>query len=484
MIHYALFSFEPTTILTIAASILGAIILGALSLRGIIYNCPPNEVLIFTGRKRRVGNRIVGYRIIKGGFGWRIPMLERVDRMDLTNMVIDVTAVNAYSKGGIPLSVQGVANVKVAGHEPLLNNAIERFLGKSRQEIIAIAKSTLEGSLRGILATMTPEQVNEDKILFAERLVLEVEQDMTALGLVVDTMKIQTVSDEVRYLDSIGRKRNAEIVSRARIAEAIAHADSVVRSSENLEQETKAQVDAQTAIAKAEAQRKLADIRSRKDALVAEELAEVNAAVARALAEVEVQKARMEQVRRQLDADVIQPALAEAKSKEAAAIAEVAAIIEEGRARAEALKKVAASLEQAGAHGKDLLLLQKLPQVIEAMSNVLAETHVERVTIIDSVDGEQASLPARAVSTLEQIKQLFGVDLAAKLREWGEPSGDSHPKPQRFEARPAEEKPPEQRPTESRAEPDDKARPQRPRKRIRIEPQSDSGGPSFVLGDE
>ncbi|KXK18761.1 MAG: hypothetical protein UZ18_ATM001000759 [Armatimonadetes bacterium OLB18] len=66
--------------------------------------------------------------------------------MDLTNMVIDVTAVNAYSKGGIPLSVQGVANVKVAGHEPLLNNAIERFLGKSRQEIIAIAKSTLEGS--------------------------------------------------------------------------------------------------------------------------------------------------------------------------------------------------------------------------------------------------------------------------------------------------------------------------------------------------
>lgn len=203
MIHYALFSFEPTTILTIVASVLGAILLGALILRGIIYNCPPNEVLIFTGRKRRVGNRIVGYRIIKGGFGWRIPMLERVDRMDLTNMVIDVTAVNAYSKGGIPLSVQGVANVKVAGHEPLLNNAIERFLGKSRQEIIAIAKSTLEGSLRGILATMTPEQVNEDKILFAERLVLEVEQDMTALGLVVDTMKIQTVSDEVRYLDSI-----------------------------------------------------------------------------------------------------------------------------------------------------------------------------------------------------------------------------------------------------------------------------------------
>ncbi|HVL38705.1 MAG TPA: SPFH domain-containing protein, partial [Fimbriimonadaceae bacterium] len=159
-------------------------ILAIFGMRSLIYNCAPNEVLIFSGRRRRLGDRYVGYRVIKGGFGYRWPLLERVDRMDLTNMVIDVTAQNAYSKGGIPLTVQGVANVKVAGHEPLLNNAIERFLGKSRMEIMGIAKATLEGSLRGILASMTPEQVNEDKLLFAERLVHEVEQDMTALGLV------------------------------------------------------------------------------------------------------------------------------------------------------------------------------------------------------------------------------------------------------------------------------------------------------------
>ena len=212
------------------------------TIKGLIYICAPNEVLIFSGSRRMEGGRSYGYRLVKGGRGLRVPLLERVDRMDLTNMAIDIQAVNAYSKGGIPLTVQGVANVKVAGHEPLINNAIERFLGKTRQEIMQIAKATLEGSLRGILATMTPEQVNEDKLLFAERLVHEVEQDMTALGLVVDTMKIQNVQDEVKYLDSLGRKRNAEIISKARIAEANAHADSEIQAAENMERQRRAQL--------------------------------------------------------------------------------------------------------------------------------------------------------------------------------------------------------------------------------------------------
>ncbi len=399
-----------------------------ISLRNSIFICAPNEVLIFTGKRRRLGDRSFGYRVIKGGMGWRVPLMERVDKMDLTNMVIDVTASNAYSKGGIPLAVQGVANVKVAGHEPVLNNAIERFLGKSRNDIMQIAKATLEGSLRGVLATMTPEQVNEDKILFAERLVQEVEQDMTALGLVVDTLKIQTVTDEVKYLDSIGRKKNAEIVSKARIAEALAHATSIVRSAENLEKETKAQTDAAIATANAEASRKLTEIKTRRAALVAEELALVNAAVARAKAELEVQKARVEQVRRQLDADVIQPAKAAAEAAEAAAKAEVAPILEEGRARAEALKSVAASLKAAGPHGRDLLLLQKLPDIIEAVTNVVAETKVEKVTIIDTGMDGGTSLPLKAVTTAEQIKQLFGVDLVEKLQQWAStPAGKAIP---------------------------------------------------------
>jgi flotillin len=393
-----------------------ALILFLAGMRSLFYNCAPNEVLIFYGwAKRRIdANREVGYRIVKGGLGFRKPLIEKVDRMDLTNMVIDVAASNAYSKGGIPLTVQGVANVKIAGHEPLLNNAIERFLGKSRGEIMGIAKATLEGSLRGILATMTPEQVNEDKIMFAERLVHEVEQDMTALGLIVDTLKIQNVHDDVKYLDSIGRKKNAEVISRARIAEAIAKADSVVRAAENEQREVEAQITAQIATAKAEAQKRLTDVQTRRDALIAEELATVAAAVAQSKAEVDVQKARVEQVRRKLDADVIQPAKAAAEASEANAKASTAQIVEEGRARADALRSVAETWRKAGPNAREVLLLQKLDRIIEALTSTIPETEIERVTLIDSANGSTTS---KAISTLEQIKQVFGVDLVEKLKQ-------------------------------------------------------------------
>lgn len=397
-------------------------LLGMMSIRKLWYICSPNEVLVFSGgaRKLRGTDLRYGYAVVKGGSRLRVPMLERVDRMDLTNMVIDVSAVNAYSKGGIPLTVQGVANVKVAGHEPVLNHAIERFLGKTREEIMRIAKATLEGSLRGVLSTMTPVEVNEDKLLFAERLVHEVEQDMTTLGLIVDTLKIQNVHDEVKFLDSIGRKKSAEILSTARIAEARAHADSLVRAAENLERETKAQIDAQTSIAKADAQRRLTDALTRRAALVAEELATVAAQVAQSKAEVDVQKARVEQIRAMLEADVILPAKAAAEAAEAQAKASTASIIEDGRARADALRNLAASYRRAGKSGREVLLLQKLDSIIEAITDSIAETNVTKVTMIGSgapgLGDGGGSLPVKAFSTLEQFKRLTGVDLVEKMK--------------------------------------------------------------------
>ncbi len=405
-------------ILVILSVLVFLTLLSLLGLRGLVYTCSPNEVLIFSGRKRRLDGRTYGFRVIKGGTGLKLPLVERVDRMDLTNMVIDLVATNAYSKGGVPLTVQGVANVKIAGHEPLLNNAIERFLGKSRQELMMVAKATLEGSVRGILATMTPEQVNEDKILFSERLVSEVEQDMTALGLVVDTMKIQNVQDDVRYLESIGRRRNAEVLSTARIAEAIAKSDSMVRSAENREREEFAAVAAQTDIIKAEAAKKLMDVQTRRAALVAEEQAQVAAMVAKTIAELEVQKARLEQVRQQLQADVIAPAEAGALASEENAKSMTASIVEDGKARADALRRLATTFKAAGPRAREVMLVQKLESVMNAMANVIPDTHVEKVTMIDGSIGNGLG---KMIGMNEQIKQVLGVDLVEKVKSLGEP---------------------------------------------------------------
>ena len=405
-------------VVLVALAVVVALVIVAVAItNGLLYNCSPNEVLVFSGGRRVEGGRTYGYRIIKGGTGLRVPLLETVDRMDLSNMVIDVSAVNAYCKGGIPLSVLGVANVKIAGHEPVLDNAIERFLGRTREDIAKIARQTLEGSLRGILSTMTPEQVNEDKILFAERLVHEVETDMTVLGLVVDTLKIQSVHDDVNYLDSIGRKRSAEVVSEARVAEARSQADAIVRQAQNLEQEVRAQISGQTEVAKADAQRRLTDASTRRDALVAEERAIVQAQVAQASAEIEVQKARAEQVRRQLDADVIQPALAAAQASESVARADVAPIIESGRARADSLRAIAEAWNAAGPEARTVMVSQKLLPILQALSMSVADRPIERLTIIGSGTGAP-NASAALVPLFEQLKQVLGVDLASKLREF------------------------------------------------------------------
>jgi flotillin len=414
----------------VAAVIVGLLVAALIVGQGLVYNCSPNEVLIFSGGTRLEGGKSYGYRLIKGGTGLRLPFLEKVDRLDLSNMVIDVSAVNAYCRGGIPLSLVGVANVKIAGHEPILDNAIERFLGRNRTEIAKIAQQTLEGSLRGILSTMTPEQVNEDKILFAERLVHEVEADMTVLGLVVDTLKIQSVHDDVKYLDSIGRKRSAEVVSQARVAESSAQADSIERQAQNLEQEVRAQILGQTEVARADAQRRLTDAVTRRDALVAEERAIVQAQVAMATAEIDVQKARAEQVRRQLDADVIQPALAAAQAAESKAKADTAPIIESGKARAEALQSLSRAWKAAGPDARAVLMSQKLLPILEAMSNSVAESSIERLTVIGNAANGQSSGAAALVPLFEQLKQVLGVDLVAKLRAIAPPEMLAVPAPQ------------------------------------------------------
>ena len=416
--------------MTVAVILIGVLVFFGIillaSLKGLIYICAPNEFLIFSGSRQERGGRSYGYRLIKGGRGVRLPLLERVDRMDLTNMAIDIQAIGAYSKGGIPLTVQGVANVKIAGHEPLIHNAIERFLGKPRQELIQIAKATLEGSLRGILATMTPEQVNEDKLMFAERLVHEVEQDMTALGLVVDTMKIQNVQDDVKYLDSLGRKKNAEVIARARTAEAMSHADSEIQSAENMERQRRAQIEADTNIARAEMQRRLTETLTKREALVAEEQAQVTAALAQAKAELEVQQARLEQVRRRLEADVVVPAKASQEAAEANARAQTAKIVEDGRARAEALRKLAATYEAAGPSAREVLLSQKLTGIIDALTETIPVTNIEKVTMIDS-RSSSGNMAGTAISAIEQVKQLFGIDLVEKVNAIG--NGQAAPVP-------------------------------------------------------
>lgn len=403
------------TVAVVALAVASAVVI----VRKLIHICSPNEVLVFSGTKRRVGNRTVGYRLVQGGRGIRVPLFENVDRLDLTNKIIDVRVSNAYSKGGIPLTVQAVANVKVASSEPTIGNAIERFLGKKTEEIERVAKETLEGNLRGVLATLTPEEVNQDRVKFAQSLLHEADGDLKKLGLVLDTLKIQHVSDDKGYLDSIGRKQSADLQMRSRVAEADNQAHAAERDADNFLNKSIAQVDAQIAMAKAEAERRIVDAKTKKGAMVAEQRSEVTAMIARAQAELIVQDARLEQVRLQLEADRIKPAEAHRTRMVAEARGNAATIIEEGRATATSLREVSKTWNAAGGQARRIFVAQKLGTLVGQMMDTVQEMPIDKITVIDrklsSGDGG-GSLAARAVVASEQLKESVGVDIPKVMR--------------------------------------------------------------------
>jgi len=376
--------------------------------RNLLYICGPNEVLIFSGGQRVVEGRQVGYRVIKGGSSVRRPLLERVDRLDLTNMIIEVSVTSAYSKGGIPLNIEGVANVKIAGHEPVLNNAIERFLGWQRSAIVQVAKDTLEGNLRGVLSQLTPEQVNEDKITFAEKLLEEAEHDLTKLGLVLDTLKVQNVSDDKGYLKSIGRKQSAELVTRSKIAEATSRTNAIQRDAENRKNARLTSIESEIAVARADNSRRVADAISRRDALVAEETARVKALVARSEGEIKVQAARVEQIKRQLEADVITPATAEMHAQISAAKGAAASIVEDGRATATALAAQIATWKQGGENARDIFLTQRLQVLLDQLVSTLGQVKVDRITMLPPDRGASART---GLSLAEEVKGATGIDV-------------------------------------------------------------------------
>ena len=359
----------------------------------------------------------MGYRSIRGGRVVRIPLLEQVDRMDLSNIPMDVVVKGAYSKGGIPLNVQGVANVKVSSKTVQLANAVERFLGMTRDQIMAVARETLEGNLRGVLSTLTPEEVNQDREKFAGELLHEADHDLARLGLELDTLKVQHVSDDKGYLNSIGRKQTAELLKKSRIAEADNHALSAENAASNYENQEIAKIEAEISMARAEGARRIAEAQTRKGALIAEAKGQVQALVAKARAEVDVQRARLAQVRFQLIADKVAPAEADKARMIATARGVASKIIEDGKATATAIRSLGATFHQAGDSARQIFVAQKLARLVETMMSTVGEIPIHKLTVIDrELAGNGGNLAVKAAVTSEQLKQLLGVDLGQALQ--------------------------------------------------------------------
>ena len=147
-------------------------------------------------------------------------------------MTLQVVTSNVYTSEGVAISVDGVAQVKVARSEDAIRTSSQQFLGKGADEIAQIALQTLEGNQRAVLGTLTVEQIYQDREAFAQRVREVAGPDMANMGLEIVSFTLRDIQDEQGYLEALGRARTAEVRRDAEIGEAEATRDSNIRKAE------------------------------------------------------------------------------------------------------------------------------------------------------------------------------------------------------------------------------------------------------------
>ncbi len=379
----------------------------------------PNEVLIISGRRTRNAEtgEIEPYRIVKGGRAFIWPILERVDTLSLEIMTIEIITDDVYTRQGVPVTLEGVAQIKIASDDVSIRTAAERFLSKTRAEITNVAHETLAGHLRAIIGNMTVEEIYRERDRFAQEVQDVSASDLANMGLGIDTFVIKDVRDKEGYLDALGRPRVAEVKRDATIAEQLALTrEAEARRDYNLQQ---ASYDSEVARKQTEAN--LAGTLQERITNQTIRAEEVQIELIEKQKRIEVQEQEALRMEKELEATVRKPAAAEQfrietlanaqkyelearAGGEAAAIrqrgeaeadairarglAEAEITLQKGLAEAQAMEKKAAAWQQYNQAAIIQQIVEALPQVAAAIAQPLAQT--DRIVIISSGDGASA----------------------------------------------------------------------------------------------
>jgi flotillin len=407
----------------LCTAVSGVVVLsvGVAIVRSFVFICRPNEILIFAGRRHTLADgSSVGYKVVHQGASLRVPLLETVSRMDMRIFMVEVSVSNAYSSAGIPLTLHAIANVKISSNPKIVRNAVERFLGMTPQQISVVARQTLEGVLREVLAQLTPEEVNEDRLKFAETLRGNAQDDFDKLGLELDVLKVQHVADDQQYLQNLGRARIALMIRDAQNAENEANQKIAEEQAASRQRAESAQKKAEATVLQKQnmLRGELAGMEAQAKSI--ENEATIAAETARATAEQELQRLRAELEKLRLECDVVLPAEAARLASEARARGDAAPLVENGKAAAEALRLVAAEWKGAGASGRDVYLLQQLRGLVEVAVARVRQTEVGELSIVDGGDGQAyaafvANYPQAVARVMAETARAVGIDIGALL---------------------------------------------------------------------
>src|SRR6184192_4435487 len=432
----------------------------------------PHEALVVYGFR--------GTRVVKGHGTVIFPMIEACRQLSLELMSFDVAPVqDLYTKQGVAVTVEAVAQIKVKSDNISIRTASEQFLTKTPQQREGLIRLVMEGHLRGIIGQLTVEQIVKEPEMLADRMRATCAADVNKMGLEVISFTIKEVRDKNEYITNMGRPDIARIKRDADVAAAEAERDTAIKRTEaqRAAAVAKAQADQERVMAEtlsqakqAEAQRDL-DIKKasyletvKKQQAQADKAYEIqtNVMQQQVVAEqvkveqiekeqqIKVQDAEIQRRERELIATVLKPAEIERRRIETLAEAEKQRLIGEaeghadatrtqgqaeaeiifkkGEAEAKAMNVKAEAYQEWNQAAVVDRLISGLPEVVRAMSAPLSQ--VDKITIVSTGDGEAAGMnkitgdltkmAAQIPALFETLSGMQMSELFAKIRTIGE----------------------------------------------------------------
>jgi flotillin len=379
---------------------------------------PPNKALIVYGTQ--------SFKCVYGGGTFVWPIFQQVATISLEVMTLDVTTPEVYTSQGVPIMVDGVAQVKIDGTEEMIRTAAEQFLDKSPGEVMNVALQTVEGHLRAILGTMTVEEAYSNRDAFAQRVQDVAASDLVNMGLRIVSFTIRDIRDKHGYLDALGKPRTAQVKRDATIGEAEAERDATIRSAAARQAGEEAKYAAETEIAEAQKgyQIKAASYKkevqqSQADADLSYELQknrtsqevkreEIKVQVVEKEGMIDVETKEIARRQKELEADVERPADAERYRMQALAEGQRSKYTIEAEGQAEASRRM-------GEGEADAERAKGLAQAEVEKARGLAEAEVQRARGLAEGDAVRAKGFAEAESMMKKAEAWRNYNQAAVI---------------------------------------------------------------------
>lgn len=399
--------------------IIGIVILLVIILFAASYiKCPPDMVYMISGLKRKP-------RIVIGKATLRIPFLERVDKLTLELIQIDVKAHNVPTSDFINVDVDAVANVRIPNDEELIQVAARHFLNQNAEYIAKNVQQVLEGNMREIIGQLNLVSLVNDKQLFSQKIQENATDDIRNIGLEIVNLNVQSCTDDNEAIENLGIDNLVKIQKEARIAKANAEKEIKIAEAQADEEGAKVRAEADAKIAEQQkdlklkqAQYKIEQDQKKAEADAAYSIEQaiqqktvnetsVLSEIAKAEKMTELKEREVALKEKELDALVRKQADAEKYAMETKAQAEKAVVIQNAEANAEKAKRDAeARISEAEA--------EKEAAKLEA-EGIRAKLEAEAAGKKAILEAEAAGIKAKALAEAEGIEKK--AEAQAKMKE-------------------------------------------------------------------